>query len=303
MTTTPTPASQPSPASICALCIGTGRSGFCACSICNGTGRVEQPSPARSDMLEAERERIQRLAELHFYAPHANSMDERLFRFAKGLQASGPAESAPAEHPSECDCCKDIRDAEAIYGDGPAESTPSGESINESVDFQAALVDLLVCVKNGGHISVQTEKVEALTAIIDARRATAGTTAPARQNWELVVARLEQIRDGSAEPETREMAMQALVCAQAVAGTAAAPSSDDARDAARYRLLRDAEKVPGQVWAALESGEGVDEAMDLFATIVTPIAMCEPCKAGRYTECEYVLPCTLPADTKEGERK
>jgi hypothetical protein len=47
--------------------------------------------------------------------------------------------------------------------------TTRGEGINESVDFQAALVDLLVCVKNGGNISAQSEKIQALTDIIDAR--------------------------------------------------------------------------------------------------------------------------------------
>ena len=67
------------------------------------------------------------------------------------------------------------------------------------------------------------------------------------------------------------------------------------KDAARYRLLRDAEKVPAQVWHALEQGEGLDEAMDLFTAITSPIPFCEPCKAGRFAECVEVFPCTLPA--------
>lgn len=79
------------------------------------------------------------------------------------------------------------------------------------------------------------------------------------------------------------------------APASAAPDEQQERDARWYRLLRDAEKVPGQVWAALESGEGLDEAMDLFETITAPIPFCEPCKAGRYAECQYAIPCTLPA--------
>lgn len=69
----------------------------------------------------------------------------------------------------------------------------------------------------------------------------------------------------------------------------------DAKDAARYRLLRDAEKVPPAVWDALETGEGLDHAMDCFVTDLAPIPFCEPCQAGRYGECQYAIPCTLPA--------
>lgn len=73
----------------------------------------------------------------------------------------------------------------------------------------------------------------------------------------------------------------------------AAPA-DEAREAARYRKLRDAKKVPAEVWHALETGEGLDHAMHCWELDTTPIPFCQPCKEGRFTECEYVFPCRLP---------
>lgn len=73
-------------------------------------------------------------------------------------------------------------------------------------------------------------------------------------------------------------------------------SPDDSRDAAWYRLLRDAKKLPADVWAALEFGEGLDQAMERSNMLGKPIPLCPPCKAGRYAECECAIPCTLPVD-------
>lgn len=82
------------------------------------------------------------------------------------------------------------------------------------------------------------------------------------------------------------------------ASTQQACTGLDAKDAERYRALRDAKKIPAQVWHALESGEDVDGAVDLLIALRSPIPFCEPCKAGRYSECEQVFPCTLPVSDK-----
>jgi len=78
------------------------------------------------------------------------------------------------------------------------------------------------------------------------------------------------------------------------APVAAAAQADDAKDAVRYRKLRDAGKVPAGVWHALEQGDGLDWAMDCWIADTSPVPFCEPCKAGRYSECLYVIPCTPP---------
>lgn len=82
--------------------------------------------------------------------------------------------------------------------------------------------------------------------------------------------------------------------AHSAPGTPEAPANQDAKDAERYRALRDAKTIPAQVWNALERGEDVDEAVDLLIDLHKPIPFCEPCKAGRYNECEQVFPCVLP---------
>jgi hypothetical protein len=82
---------------------------------------------------------------------------------------------------------------------------------------------------------------------------------------------------------------------------APAPAADqDAKDAGRYRKLRDSEKIPAAVWHALEAGVWVDDTIDGWIAETSPIPLCESCKAGRYAECEYAFPCTLPA-TKTDE--
>ncbi|KQQ96126.1 hypothetical protein [Massilia sp. Leaf139] len=88
----------------------------------------------------------------------------------------------------------------------------------------------------------------------------------------------------------------ALAPEVAAQADAVAQSQDDSRDARWYRLLRDAKKLPAEVWAALEFGEGLDQAMDRFDMLRKPIPLCPSCKAGRYAECECAIPCALPAD-------
>jgi hypothetical protein len=71
--------------------------------------------------------------------------------------------------------------------------------------------------------------------------------------------------------------------------------TQDEQDAKRYRMLRDSEKIPAAVWHALETGILVDETIDGWIAETSPIPFCDPCKAGRYGECQYAIPCTLPA--------
>jgi hypothetical protein len=87
--------------------------------------------------------------------------------------------------------------------------------------------------------------------------------------------------------------------------TTAAPAQaavKEVRDAGRYRLLRDAKQLPGSVWEALETGEGLDEAVDFLIALNAPIPFCDERKAGNYRKCLYAIPCTLPAGDTKGEQ-
>jgi hypothetical protein len=160
---------------------------------------ASQQSPARSDK-EAERERIQRLAELHFYAPGAPSMDERLFRFAKALLAS---QSTPAGEAQErlllaVERLQNIRDTAYFHSgeigalyyrkaenalaeienrdavDRPAERAPSGESY---FDEQQVMDCWRLAAGDWRKFANDIER----RALHAARRATAGTTAAPTQ--------------------------------------------------------------------------------------------------------------------------
>jgi len=178
-----------------------------------------EPSPARSDMVEAELilqarspegDPWQAVSHADFIKASVNGYETRV-HLARAGQNSVFYELAASTQPAS-----------------NAQERPTDESVNESVDFQSALVDLLVCVKNGGHISVQREKIQALTNIIDARRAASATSGESVDTPEFRRL-LKEDRDWQDE-RTAARLIAHIDARRATAGTTAAPTDAEAAE-------------------------------------------------------------------------